>query len=143
MIKNKSGKGTFTPKFPEKYKGKYPIIIRSEWERLFAQYLDRNNSVIEWSSESIVIPYQDPINGRKRRYYPDFFFKTDKDKFLIEIKPHKEIIPPKKSKKKSKKTMIYETKTYRINYAKFNAASDFCKKMGYKFKIITEKELFT
>ena len=42
MIKNKKGKGTFIPKFPKKYKGKYPIVIRSEWERMFAQYIDLN-----------------------------------------------------------------------------------------------------
>lgn len=138
---------TFQPKFPEKYKGKWPILIRSEWERKFAQWCDVNPSVITWASEGIEIPYFDPVNKKHRRYYPDFMLRVlDKNKkeviYVVEIKPHRETIPPKSKGNKSVKTKIYEQITYSRNQAKWSAASEFCRKRGYEFKIFTEKELF-
>ena len=36
-------------------------------------YCDNNESVIEWGSEEVVIPYKSPWDGRIHRYFPDFF----------------------------------------------------------------------
>ena len=140
-------KSQFIPKNAVKYTGSYPINIKSSWERSFAQWLDLNESVISWSSENISIKYFDPVLNKVRRYYPDFFFKTiDKDNnlksYLVEVKPNKETKPPTKSGRKSVKTIVHQENTYYTNMAKFDAASLFCKKMGYQFKLITEKELF-
>ncbi len=49
---------------------------------------------------------------------------------------------PINGKKKSLKTKLYEQKTYMINAAKFKAAEQYCRKLGYVFKLVTEKQLF-
>jgi hypothetical protein len=147
MIKQKRGKnGQFIPKFPEKYIGKYPIQMRSTWERRFARWLDKNPNVIEWSSESIAIPYYNPVYKKTKRYFPDFFMRMknvegDVKSFIVEIKPLKETRIPERGLKKAK-TRIYEERTYLVNAAKWKAADIFCKKMGFEFKVITERELF-
>jgi len=53
---------------------------------------------------------------KERRYYPDFLLKVNNKKndvivWLVEVKPYKECKPPINSKKKSKKTLLYEQKT--------------------------------
>lgn len=147
-IKLKVGKGqnVYTPMFPQKYKGRYPIISRSSWELQFMKWCDANPNILQWSSESIKIPYLDPIKRKQRRYYPDFWIKVkDKDgnivKYIVEIKPHKESVPPK-PRGKTKKARKYDMKAYAMNQAKWKAANDYCRKMGMKFKVLTEKELF-
>jgi len=137
----------FVPRYMQKYKGTYPIIIRSSWERMMCQWLDSNPDVVEWSSEGHIIYYYDPVQMKKRRYYPDFFAKIlnknrEPIKYIIEVKPHKETIPPRVTKKQSKKTKLYNESTYLRNQAKFKAATEYCKKMGYHFSILTEKQLF-
>ena len=39
-------------------------------------YFDRNENVIEWSSEEIAIPYVSPWDNKIHRYYPDFLVKV-------------------------------------------------------------------
>ena len=50
----------------------------------------------------------------------------------------------KKSGGKWKKTKKYITEvvTYGVNQAKWKAAEEFCEKRGWKFKVLTEKDLF-
>ena len=144
---NKKNVSEFIPKNPKKYCGKYPIIIRSSWERMYAQFLDMTPAIIKWSSESIFIKYYCSIQQRMRRYYPDFYqLVLEKDgkykEYIVEIKPAKETKPPRKTGKKSKKTLMHQQSTYITNQAKFEAANEYCYKMGFKFKIITEQELF-
>ena len=143
----KKNVGQFIPKNARKYCGSYPILIRSSWERMFCQWLDITPSVIEWSSENIYIKYYDPVQGRTRRYYPDFYMMVSEPdnkyrRYIVEIKPHREISPPRKTTKKSNKTLRYQQATYLTNQAKFEAADEYCKKIGMKFKIITEQQLF-
>lgn len=145
-IKNKQGKLYYTPKNKDKYKGEYPIWCRSNWEYKFCQWCDINDGVISWASEPIPIPYQHPIEIRDARYYPDYLIKcvTKSGKtqtFLVEVKPLKDL-KYNSTKNKSKKTILYEQKTYLINKAKIKAAQKYCKLKGWTFKIITEKELF-
>ena len=72
-------------------------------------YCDTNDSVIEWGSEEVIIPYLSPWDGRIHRYFPDFYIKIKQHdgsvkKFIIEIKPKKQCSPPeKKPKRKTKK----------------------------------------
>ena len=145
-IPSKNGK-QYIPINPKKYKGSYPIQVRSSWEEKFCYWCDHNPNVLLWSSESIAIPYFNPVKQKECRYFPDFLIKViDKDKkieknWLVEIKPYKEVIP-NTTKSKSKKTQIYEKYTYEVNKAKWIAAQKYCKAKGYTFKIITEKELF-
>jgi len=139
----------YIPVHKEKYKGSYPIICRSTWETEFCKWADMSSGIIQWSSEDVGIKYQDPnmpIKDGKpkfRTYYPDFLIQTNKGEiFLIEVKPYKETIQPTRSSRKSNKTIVTETKTWRTNQAKWRAAKAYCARKGWKFKIITEKELF-
>jgi hypothetical protein len=137
----------FIPKNIEKYVGQYPIIARSSWENRYCQWLDVNPAVLEWSSEGHCVRYIDPFQPqRKRRYFPDYYVclwtNKGKRRYLVEIKPEKDLkLPPKKSNRSKKTLQIMET-TYLVNQSKFKAAKDYCKKMGYEFKVITEKQLF-
>ena len=158
--KNKKKLGNFDPKRHRlykpinisKYKGKSYPICRSSWEFSFCSWLDRHKEVNSWSSESVVIPYQDPMgeirNGKikQRRYYPDYLveIKTREgtQTWLVEVKPYKETIQPKKTQRKSTKTILYEAKTWKVNQAKWNAAKKYCYRRKWIFKLITEKDLF-
>ena len=138
----------FIPRNPKKYVGRYPIIIWSSWERMFCQWCDLTDTVLSWSSENISIPYYDPVKQKYRRYYPDFWIKiTDKAdrilKYVIEVKPDRETRPPLKRGRKSKKTQRMQELTFITNKAKWNAADQYCRKLKYQFKILTERNLFT
>ena len=102
--------------------------------------------MLEWTSESVVIPYISPVDRRAHRYFVDNTIairEGDKIiKYLIEIKPKKQTIPPKPSNRKKRSTVIYESNRYVQNRAKWDAAEKWCKKRGYKFLILTEDELF-
>lgn len=148
FVKRKTNRkcSQFIPRNSNKYTGNYPIVIRSSWERMFCQWLDANENVISWSSENHAIPYYDPVQQKRRRYYPDFWMKVKSNQgpkqYLIEVKPYKETVPPKTRGRKSIKTQIHQEATWITNQAKFEAAKNYCRKMGYQWKILTEKELF-
>lgn len=144
---NRKDVGQFIPRNPKKYCGGYPILIRSSWERMYAQWLDMTPAIVKWSSENISIKYYDPVQGRTRRYYPDFYIMVDEGdgkygKYIVEIKPLHETKPPRKTAKKSKKTFRHQQATYITNQAKFKAGREYCDKIGMEFKVVTEKKLF-
>ena len=132
----------YIPRYPEKYIGTYPIICRSSWELRMCEWFDFNKKVLEWSSESHRIRYFDPVQNKYRIYYPDFYvmFK-DRGKFIVEVKPLKDIRMPKRGKKSQRTLRIYE-RTISTNQAKFKAADQYSKKLGMKFVVLTEKDLF-
>jgi len=144
--KDKYYQGKFSPKNPKKYKGDPTgIIYRSGWELNFMNYLDKNSSVLEWSSEEIKIPYKSPVDGRFHRYFVDFYMRYIDRKgvirnALVEIKPYKQSIEPVKKKRKTK-AYINEVVTYGINQAKWSAAKDYCADRKWEFLVFTEKEL--
>ena len=39
------------------------------------RYCDHTESVIRWSSEEVIIPYRSPIDGKRHRYFPDFWLR--------------------------------------------------------------------
>jgi hypothetical protein len=141
-----SYKGKYKPTYPEKYKGNPTnIIYRSLWERKFMKYCDLNENILEWGSEEIALPYRSPLDGRVHRYFPDFYIKVKENsgqikKYIIEIKPQKQTIPPPKPKRQTKK-YLYEAYEYAKNQAKWEAAKDWCLDRGYEFKVLTENEL--
>jgi hypothetical protein len=138
--------GKFRPSNTHKYKGDPTnIIYRSLWERKFMMWCDKNENVLEWGSEEIVIPYISPVDNRPHRYFPDFYVrartKTGKtEKYIIEVKPAAQTLPPKKSKRITKR-YISEVKTYAVNDAKWKAAKEYCLDRRMKFMILTEHEL--
>ena len=145
-------KGRYTPKNPRKYRGDPSnVIYRSLWERKLMIYLDDHPNVIMWSSEEFCIPYKNPIDGKIRRYFPDFWVKKkNKDgnveTVVIEVKPKAQTRPPLMENKYTAKgrlstRWLNQVKTYGMNEAKWKAANNFCKDRNWKFQIMTEKEL--
>lgn len=138
--------GFYRPINPTKYRGNpMNIVYRSLWERKFMVFCDRNQNVIEWGSEEVVIPYRSPLDGRVHRYYVDFYIKVrtktnEIKKYLIEIKPKNQTTPPPPAKKQTK---LYKDKvlTFLKNQAKWEAASDWCEDRQMQFLILTEDHL--
>ena len=139
-------KSKYHPERPEKYVGDVRnIICRSSWERKFCRWCDLNENILKWGSEEFCIPYRSPVDRKIHRYYPDFIIQVREKtgnikKYVIEVKPFKQTQPPKKGKK-SKTTLLTETKTYAVNQAKWKAAEEWCKDRMLEFKVITEHEL--
>ena len=139
-------KGKFRPRIPKKYRGDYTnIIYRSLWELKFMKYCDSNQNILEWGSEEFFLPYRSPLDNRVHRYFPDFYIKVREKtgkikKMIIEVKPLRQCMEPKRQKKKTR-GYIYEVREYAKNQAKWKAAEEYCLDRGLEFKILTEKEL--
>lgn len=146
MKKNRNYRqGIYTPINKQKYKGSFPIIFRSALELRFMKWVDQNPNIVTWGSESVIIPYQNPLTGRVSRYFTDFnITMRDKNgeikKFLIEIKPFSQTLPPVQKNKKTK-SLIYQQAEYVKNQAKWQAAEAFCASHNSTFVILTEKHL--
>ena len=138
----KSYKGLYKPTHPKKYVGDHrKIVYRSLLERRFMRYCDLNQDILFWASEELPIRYFNPIDKRYHRYFPDFVVKTSKQKkYMIEVKPSRQIGKPKPGKKKTK-TYMKESFEYIKNQAKWQAAKSYCEDNGLEFKIISEKDL--
>ncbi len=134
--------GKYIPRHPNKYKGDpNNIIYRSSWEHKFMLWCDRSNSSVqEWGSEEIAIPYISPVDGKRHKYFPDFYVKIKGKKYMLEVKPFKQT-KETKTQKKITKSYVSEVLTWAVNKAKWKAAGEVCEDNGYKFMIITEKEL--
>ena len=143
----KYNQGYFRPQNPQKYLGDpNNIVYRSGWELKFMKWCDRNENILEYGSEEFFIPYFDPTTSRVRRYFPDFIIKVREQsgeikKYVIEIKPKRQTMPPVQTSKKRTRTFISEVKTYAVNEAKWKAAKEWCADRMLEFRIITENEL--
>jgi len=135
-------KRKFTPLFPEKYTGDPTnIIMRSSWETMFANWCDKNPSIVKWSSEETIIPYRCPTDNLIHRYFVDFKITVREGKtYLVEVKPKSQTIPPVYPGKQTKRYLT-ESVMFIKNQAKWEAARNYCKDRGWQFKIITEQEL--
>lgn len=136
--------GIFKPKNTNKFLGKF-AIYRSSYELRFMRWADNNPNILEWNSEKVVVPYVSPIDSRGHRYYVDFYIALKEGdkivKYLIEVKPSTQTQAPKISKRKKSSTIVYEQTTWITNQAKWSAATEYAKKRGLLFKVITEKDL--
>ena len=100
-----SYKGRYIPLNPKKYRGNpSQVIYRSLWERKLMVYCDRNDKVLEWGSEEVIIPYMSPKDGKLHRYFPDFYMKVKQTngtnkKFIIEVKPKIQSKQPNKNQR--------------------------------------------
>lgn len=137
-------------KNPQKYKGRRPVTMRSGWEIKFAlQYLDVNESVLEWNSEEVVIPYICGTDGKRHRYFMDFWFKgktTDGrvKEFLVEVKPSNQVEEPKIPKRKTAGYWKSVT-SYVKNQSKWKATRQLVEQQqqngkDIEFLILTEKD---
>jgi hypothetical protein len=142
-MSSKYRQGIFTPVNKDKFIGS-KAVYRSGLELRFMRFCDSNDNVLRWGSENIVIPYISPLDGRAHRYYVDNFVIIKEGdtikKYLIEIKPSSQTIPPK-TKYRKRSHLLYEQSMFVKNQAKWLAAREFCKKKGLEFLILTEKDL--
>jgi hypothetical protein len=139
-------KGKYQPSYPKKYIGNSQnIIYRSLWERKFMRYCDMTPSILEWGSEEMFVWYRSPVDNKAHRYFPDFYIKVQEangkvKKYIIEIKPQRQTLPPEKPKSQTK-GYLREVYEYARNQAKWEAAREWCLDRGFEFKVFTEKEL--
>ena len=108
-------------------------------------FLDREPTVVEWSSEEFFIPYRCRTDNKIHRYFPDFKIKWRKKDGksvvqVVEIKPKSQTVPPNKPPRMNKR-YLNEALTYAKNKSKWEYAEEWCKDRGYEFVIMTEKEL--
>ena len=137
---SKYAQGKFQIKNPEKYMGKRLPSYRSSWEFAFMNFCDNNDHILQWASESIQIPYRNPLTGRQTIYVPDFFITyRGRDNSvhaeLIEIKPKKQSVLESKASARDRATVA-------VNYAKWDAASKWARRNGVVFRVITEDMMF-
>lgn len=138
--------GKYKPTNPQKYQGNpYDIVYRSSWELVAFKFCDNTPEIAGWSSETIVIPYESPLDGKMHRYFMDLaIWARQPDgtlkKYLVEIKPESQVRKPIRGRK-SDKTYTAEVMEWAKNQAKWKAAKEYCLVHGFSFQIWTEKDL--
>ena len=125
---------------PKKYVGQGTPRYRSGWEHSFMRFCDTNDNIMQWASESIRIPYLHPLTGKMTTYVPDFLitYKTRDNTLraeLIEIKPKGQSSITEGQKPKDRAVVA-------VNYAKWDAATKWCRSQGLTFRVITEDDMF-
>ena len=137
-------------KNPDKYKGTRPISMRSGWEISFVlKYLDTNTNIIEWGSESKIIKYISPVDGKSHRYFLDFNFKAKTKsgamkEFWVEIKPFAQTKRPEVPKRNTS-TYAKKVQTYLVNIAKWETTKQLIEQKNMEgndiqFMVLTEKD---
>jgi len=135
-------RGKYRVKNPKKYKGDSTnVVFRSLWERHTFRWLDENDEIVEWNSEEVVILYLCKTDKKYHRYFIDIYFKArNGKKYLIEIKPKNQTLPPKQPARKTKR-YVTEVMTYIKNQSKWEAAQAFAMDRGYIFQVWHEDTL--
>jgi hypothetical protein len=132
--------GFYQVKNTQKYVGAGQPKYRSGWEMTFMMFLDSNDNVLQWASESVRIPYRNPITGKQSMYVPDFLI-TYKNRTntmsaeLVEIKPKKQSLIESRMNDRDRAIVA-------VNYAKWDAATKWAKRNGLIFRVITEDDIF-
>ena len=137
----KFAQGRFEMKNPDKYAGTKRPLARSSWVFVFMRMLDEHPGVQSWASESVKIPYRDPLTGRHTIYVPDFFIvyndkKGGKHAEVVEVKPANQTLREKVGKSR------YNQEQYIKNMAKWEAATAWCRQQGVRFRVISEDDIF-
>jgi hypothetical protein len=137
---SKFAQGAYVVKNKTKYVGKGTPRYRSGWELAFMRFLDNNDNILQWASESISIPYRNPITGKQSIYVPDFLitYRNRNNQMIaevIEIKPKKQSVVESKMKANERAVVA-------VNYAKWDSATKWCRKQGLLFRVITEDDMF-
>jgi hypothetical protein len=142
--------GFYEVRNKEKYIGNNKPYYRSSWESRVMNYLDLCSNVIKWSSEKIIIPYKLPKEldgtGKIRRYFVDFYCEVKNNdgiikKYLIEVKPKSQSIPPS-TPKRITKSYKHKVMTFMINQFKWESAKKYCESKGYEWMVLTEEQIF-
>lgn len=105
------------------------------------RFLDSQPGVVEWSSESTVVPYRCPTDGRVHRYFVDFWIRLRSGGvFLVEVKPAREKVPPRQPRRRTGRFLL-EAATYAKNQAKWEAAREYAADRGWRFEVWDENDL--
>jgi hypothetical protein len=136
----KWAQGQYVVQNAEKYVGRGTPRFRSGWEHSFMRFCDTNDNILQWASESIQIPYRNPVTGKQSIYVPDFLitYRTKNNTMraeLIEIKPVGQSVITENMKSRDRAVVA-------INYAKWSAAEKWCKRNGLTFRVVTENDMF-
>jgi len=157
-------KGKYTVIHPEKYMPNAPApYFKSKWEEKIFFICDMNPQITMWAYEPppISIPYMSPRYMRMSIYRPDVYLEcipngSDKiQRWLIEIKPlsysvaPKAPTPPKAGsdpkayERYQKRKASYDQKVMdvMVNYAKWEAAVEWCKRHNVNWFIANEKNM--
>ena len=137
---SKFANGLYTIMNPQKYIGTGRPRYRSGWEHAFMRFCDVNEHIVKWSSESVRIPYFNPVKGQRTTYVPDFLiqYRNRNNRVvteLIEIKPKGQSIVESKQNNAQRAVVA-------VNHAKWEAAQAWCKQQGIMFRVITEDDIF-
>jgi hypothetical protein len=137
---SKFAQGPYTVKNATKYVGKGTPRYRSGWEHAFMRFLDNNDHVVNWASESISIPYRNPVTGKQSMYVPDFLitYRNKNNQLIAELVE----IKPKKQSVIESKMSAREGAVVAVNYAKWDAATKWARRNGLTFRVITEFDMF-
>lgn len=157
--------GKYFPKHPEKclntngkLGNKHVIEYRSSWELKFMRFCDKYNSILEWGSEVIKLPYISEVDGKMHTYITDFYFVCREGsgkivKYILEVKPKSQMArldengqiifpnPPKSRTQKAINSWQERCNVIRVNNSKWQAARKWCREHGYVFKVLTEEEI--
>lgn len=137
--------GKYVLKNPNKYVVNTKFIhYKSSYERRCFKYFDESKSVISWGYETVSVPYQ--FTGKSHTYFIDIYAeirnaKGGVDRYLIEIKPKKQVSAPKNSPRRNQTNYKKELLIYNMNCAKWRYAESYAKQNGMKFKIMTEDQI--
>lgn len=137
---SKFAQGSYAIKNMEKYVGKGAPRYRSGWEHAFMRFLDTNDHVVNWASESLSIPYRNPLTGKQSMYVPDFLitYRSRNNTLiaeLVEIKPKNQSVVESKMNANQRAVIA-------VNYAKWDAATKWARRNGLTFRVITEDDMF-
>jgi hypothetical protein len=103
-------------------------------------FCDSNDNNLQWASESISIPYRNPITGKQSIYIPDFLvtYRSRANTTiaeLIEIKPKSQSLIESKASARDRAIVA-------VNYAKWDAATKWAKRNGLTFRVINEDQIY-
>ena len=140
MTMTKFSQGVYQIQNPAKYAGTRPPRYRSSWEFSFMTFCDTNNHILQWASESVTIPYRNPLTGKMTNYIPDFLItyqgsngKTVGE--LVEIKPRKQSVIEGKMSARDRAEVA-------VNYAKWDMATKWARRNGLTFRVINEDQIY-
>jgi hypothetical protein len=136
----------YTVKNPGKYLGEYTTVItRSSLETKFMTWADRTDNVLKWASEPYGVPYISPRDGKAHRYFVDFIMVLQTSqgikKYIVEIKPASQCVPPVKTPRMKQKTLTEQYMTYMVNQSKWEQARIHAENVGAEFIVLTENDL--
>jgi TnsA endonuclease N terminal len=120
-VRKISNKGTkkIIGKFPSLKMGK-TVWWESQLEQDYIYLLEFDPDVTSYQEQPQTISYT--LNGKKRRYTPDFFVHRGCKRQIIEVKPEDQITKEK-------------------NVLLFNSVAPIFNREGYEFTLVTEKAI--